>query len=292
MTVYYFLLVVSIVLAVCKSSLYNSYAKNNATTLRATFHFNTVSYGVAAIVALVGTLIGQRSFSVATVLCAFFYAAIVFGLQTISIIAMSVGAMSTTAICVMYGMIIPSVAGPIFWAEPIGFLQIVGIVMMIVSLWFLKGKTPPESRKKTNKWILLALVAFVLSGMAGVMEKIHQSTSGREERTSFVFVACVFMFAFSVLGGLITYIKREKKQAAVFPILAIPSGLVIGFYSMVNLTLSGKLDSMIYYPIANGGAMILTVVASVMIFKEKFDRSRIIGTVVGILGILFLSLPL
>ena len=61
---------------------------------------------------------------------------------------------------------------------------------------------------------------------------------------------------------------------------------------MVNLTLSGKLDSMIYYPIANGGAMILTVVASVMIFKEKFDRSRIIGTVVGILGILFLSLPL
>ena len=60
---------------------------------------------------------------------------------------------------------------------------------------------------------------------------------------------------------------------------------------MVNLTLAGKLDSIIYYPIANGGAMILTVLVSVIVFREKFDRLRIIGTVVGILGILFLSLP-
>lgn len=291
MIVYYFLLAVSIVLAVCKSSLYNSYAKNNETTLRSTFRFNTVSYGAAAMVALVGALVSRGTFSAATVLCAFFYAAIVFSLQTISIIAMSVGAMSTTAICVMYGMIIPSVAGPIFWKEPIGVLQIAGIIMMLVSLWFLKGKTPPENRKKTNKWILLALVAFILSGMAGVMEKIHQSTDGREERMSFVFVACIFMFMLSVLGGFIAPGGREKRQALSIPLLAIPSGLVIGFYSIVNLTLSGKLASMIYYPIANGGAMILTVLVSVVIFKERFDRLRIIGTVVGILGILFLSLP-
>ena len=289
--VYYFLLAVSIVLAVCKSSLYNSYAKNNATTLFSTFRFNTISYGAAAIIALGGTLISQETVSAATVLCALFYAIFVFSLQTISIIAMSVGAMSTTAICVMYGMIIPSIAGPIFWKEPIGFLQIAGIIMMIVSLWFLKGKTPPENKKMTNKWILLALVAFILSGMAGVMEKIHQSTDGAGERMSFVFVACIFMFAFSVIGGFITYKKREKNPVSVVPLLAIPSGLVIGFYSMVNLTLAGKLASIIYYPIANGGAMILTVLVSVIVFREKFDRLRIIGTVVGILGILFLSLP-
>ena len=289
--IYYFLLAVSIALAVCKSSLYNSYAKSNETTLFSTFSFNTISYGVAAIIALVGMLISRENVSVATVLCALFYAIIVFSLQTISITAMSVGAMSTTAICVMYGMIIPSVAGPIFWKEPIGFLQIVGIIMMIVSLWFLKGKTPPENRKTTNKWILLALVAFVLSGMAGVMEKIHQSTNGREDRMTFVFVACIFMFIFSVIGVFVTKKSQEKDRVSTFPLLSIPSGLVIGFYSMVNLTLAGKLDSIIYYPIANGGAMILTVLVSVIVFKEHFDKPRIFGTIIGLLGILCLSIP-
>ena len=99
------------------------------------------------------------------------------------------------------------------------------------------------------------------------------------------------MFMFSVLGGFVAPKSREKRQMASIPLLAIPSGLVIGFYSMVNLTLSGKLDSMIYYPIANGGAMLLTVLMSVAVFKEHFDKLRTIGTIIGLIGILCLSIP-
>ena len=122
--IYYFLLAVSIILAVCKSSLYNVYAKKNIAGLGATFRFNAVSYGVAAAIALIGMLVGSESISPVTVICALFYAIIVLSLQTVSITAMSVGTMSVTAICVMYGMIIPSLAGPIFWQETIGILQI------------------------------------------------------------------------------------------------------------------------------------------------------------------------
>ena len=288
---YWFLLVVSIVLAVCKSSLYNIYAEKETPALNQIFHFNTISYGGASIVALIGLLINGEGISGMTVLCAFFYAIIVAGLQTISITAMGAGAMSTTAICVMYGMIIPSVAGPIFWKESIGALQIVGIIIMIFSLWLIKGKTPDEGKGISKKWMILAGVAFVLSGMAGVMEKIHQSTEAREERMSFVFVACAFMFAFSLAARFITNKKKEAKTTKRIVLLAALSGLVIGSYSTVNLTLSGKLDSMIYYPIANGGAMLLTVFVSVIAFRERFDKTRIVGTVLGLLGILLLSIP-
>ena len=195
--IYYILLLVSIILTVCKSSLYNSYAQKSEPTMDSTFRFNSISYGVAVVVALIGMLINSDKLSAATVICAFFYAAIVISLQTISITAMRVGAMSTTAICVMYGMIIPSIAGPIFWKETIGILQIAGIIMMLVSLWLIKGKSPAEEKKMSKKWTILAIFAFLLSGMAGVMEKIHQSTEARSEKMSFVLVACSFMFAFS-----------------------------------------------------------------------------------------------
>jgi drug/metabolite transporter (DMT)-like permease len=290
--IYYFLLVASIVLAVCKSSLYNSYAKKSAPTLGATFRFNAISYGVAALIALIGMLLGMQKLSLTTVLCAFFYAVIVISLQTISITAMRVGAMSTTSICVMYGMIIPSVAGPIFWHEPTGLLQIAGILMMLISLWLIKGKGRDEKSAKTKSWIILAAFAFFFSGMAGVMEKIHQSTAARDEKMPFVFVACIFMFTFSLVAGAIVRGKKEGKEKLSFDPIPLLSGLVIGFYSSVNLILAGKLDSMIYYPIANGGAMLLTVLVSVIVFKERFDRMRIIGTGLGLLGILCLSIPI
>ena len=289
--IYYFLLAASIVLAVCKSSLYNSYAKKSNPTLGATFRFNAISYGVAALIALIGMLVSAEGISLTTVLCAFFYATIVISLQTISITAMRVGAMSTTSICVMYGMIIPSVAGPIFWHEPTGFLQIAGILMMLISLWLIKGKTQEERSAKTKSWIILAAFAFLLSGMAGVMEKIHQSTAAKDEKMPFVFTACIFMFAFSLIAGAISRRKGEKGEKISFDPIPLLSGLVIGFYSSVNLILAGKLDSMIYYPIANGGAMLLTVFVSAIVFKERFDRMRMIGTGLGLLGILCLSIP-
>lgn len=289
--IYYLLLVVSIILAVCKSSLYNSYAKKEP-TLGSTFHFNSISYGIAAVIALIGVLISSENLSITTVICAIAYALIVVSLQTISITAMRVGAMSTTSICVMYGMIIPSIAGPIFWKETIGALQIVGILMMIVSLWLIKDKSPTQEKSTTKKWTVLAIFAFILSGMAGVMEKIHQSTGAKDERLFFVFVACACMFVFSVVAGMIIRKKSEKIPAKSTAFIAMGSGLVIGLYSTVNLILSGKLDSMIYYPIANGGAMLLTILMSVIIFKERFDKPRIIGTIIGLLGILCLSLPI
>jgi len=289
--IYYFLLAASIMLAVCKSAFYSAYAKKSGSSLSATFRFNAVSYGVAAVIALIGALVSQESVSAITVLCAFFYAMIVLGLQTASITAMSVGTMSVTAICVMYGMIIPSVAGPIFWKEPIGKLQIPGIILMILSLWFLKEKTHTDNRGMSKKWVFLAIVAFILSGMAGVMEKIHQSTQGKEERMPFVCIACLFMFVFSVLAVWIMQKKHENDPQSKIPLLAILSGIIIGFHASVNLILAGKLDSMIYYPIANGGAMILTVLVSAVVFRERFDKPKLLGVVLGLLGILLLSMP-
>jgi FtsH-binding integral membrane protein len=139
--------------------------------------------------------------------------------------------------------------------------------MMIVSLWFIKGKTPEEKKNLSKKWTMLAILAFVFSGMAGVMEKIHQSTEAKTEKLPFVFVACAVMFAFSIVLSLATRKKEEKVSIRSTLSVAAVSGLVIGLYSTVNLTLSGNLDSMIYYPIANGGAMLLTVLVSVVIFN-------------------------
>ena len=293
MIIYYLLLLVSIILTVSKSSLYNSYAKREKPTLFKTFKFNSLSYTVASLVALVAIFFGEPTISVSTVICAVFYAVIVFSLQTISITAMTLGAMVTTSIAVMYGMIIPSLAGPLFFDEPFGILQGVGISLMLLSLWMLRDKSSGEKKPSSKKWLVLAAVAFILSGMAGLMEKIHQTTEGKEEKASFVLTACIVMLFFSVIMAF--SFKKKEKFELLTPSLLLPallSGVVIGLYSIVNLTLAGKLNTMIYYPVANGGAMLLTVIVSCVLFGEPLDKRKIIGVITGILGIVCLSLPI
>ena len=133
--------------------------------------------------------------------------------------------------------------------------------MILGSLWFLKEKDKNQATAK--KWVILAAIAFVLSGMAGLMEKIHQSTDGRSEKAMFVFIACLCMLLFSVFVGFSMRKKDTKKvEQKTLLVMGTGAGTIIGFYSLINLTLAGELNSMIYYPIANGGAMLITVIVS------------------------------
>ena len=285
---YYILLVVSIILTVVKSSLYNSYAKFAKPDRHGIFAFNMVCYGAAVIAAM---LLGpDGKVSLPTVICAFFYAATVCALQGLSVYAMKIGPMSASALIALYGMIIPTIAGPIFWNEPFGIMQFAGVSLILISMWLLSNGE--KSEKSVNKkWISVIIVVFFLSGFAGVIEKIHQSTDGRDEKAMFLLIAYFIMFLFSFAGKIISRPKAEKLASLKKTLITgIVSGLIIGVYAFINLTLAGKLNSMVYYPVANGGALILTVIVSATIFREKCSKKNIIGIIIGLTAVMMLSI--
>lgn len=285
----YILLALSVFLAVLKTTIYNSYAKKVDPDSAGVMRFNAISYGIAAIIAL-GIGAGS-SVSLSTLIVAVFYAVVVCSLQTLSVIAMKIGPMSSTSLMVLYGMIIPAIAGPIFWKEKISILAVIGIIFILASMWLLR-KEEAQSKAISKRWSALVIILFFLSGFAGVLEKIHQSTDGREEKSMFLFVAYLIMFFVSVVG----YFANRKNTGAesLKPMMAYGgiSGIVIGVYAFTNLTLAGGLNSMIYYPVANGGAMLFTVLISVAVFKEKCTKRHIVGFAIGFISILLLSLPI
>ena len=147
----YILLVVSVFLAVLKSTIYNSYAKNIVPDSAGVLRFNAISYGIAAMVAL--CMGAGNTLSLSTLIVALFYAVVVCSLQTLSVIAMKIGPMSSTSLMVLYGMIIPAVAGPIFWGEKFGVLNAVGIILVLISMWLL-NKEETKCKTKTVSTII------------------------------------------------------------------------------------------------------------------------------------------
>ena len=214
--IYYLLLALSVCFAVGKSSVYNAFAKGRTPGIVGVLSFNAVSYGTAAVIALAVMLTGDCGVSPSTLLSALLYAVTVFSLQTVSILAMKRGDMALTSVSVMYGMILPALAGPLFWHEPFGILQGVGIVLVVGSLGLLGGA---GGVRIVRTWIPMAVAAFLLSGMAGISEKIHQSTEGRDERGQFVFLACAMMLLLSLSARALLRKRSKETAASVKPLI-------------------------------------------------------------------------
>ena len=284
----YVLLLLSIVLGVCKSGIYNRFAKAEKPDAGGIFTFNAVSYGTAAIVTF---LLGVgKDISYVTFACAAVYAVFVFSLQALSVAAMRTGPMSLTSLFVLYGMIIPSLAGPIFWREKFGVFQAVGIAVMLISVWLLRdrGETATAAGRK---WVIMVVLCFLFSGLAGVVEKVHQTSGSKGERIMFLFTACSMMFILSLIGRAAVHGRSGRRVRGSDLLLGASSGAIVSFYSQINLTLAGSLDSLIYYPVANGGALLLTVLVSAVVFREKLTGRRLVGFVAGLASIILLSVP-
>ena len=281
------LLILSIILGSSKSAVYNNHAKKTNPDTGGIFAFNAASSGIALLVIILSG--GSISVSPFTVFCAVMYALIVLTLQTLSVFAMKSGSMSIISALVVYGLIIPALAGPVFWKEPLNALQIPGIILIFVSFFLLKQKSDKKN-ELSGKWLAAAVFCFIFSGLAGLMEKVHQTSLFSTEKSGFLFTAYAVMFLFSLV---ITFIKRSDiKPSQWRPTLlhGVLSGVIMGFYCRINLTLAGTLKSLVYYPVSNAGGLLLTFALSVILFKEKFTKTQLAGFIIGLAAIILLSI--
>ena len=285
--IYYILLACSIVLAVVKSAFVKRYSQDKAHQTSRIFFFNLVVYGLAAVLQLCIT--GLPTFAFATVLPAAGYALCCYLMQLFLMKSMAIGSMALSSLFCMYGMLLPTVAGPLFFKEDFSVWQGVGVALMLLAIFFSVDIRKGENTGKT--WLLFALLTLVFSGMVGVFEKVHQSGPTKADISSFLSIAFLLI---ALLNAVTLYPVRRKETApAHFESglwIAALTGLIVIFYSRINLTLAGALDTMLYYPVSNGGAVLLTLIVSVTIFREPLRRNHILCFIFGTSAILLLGM--
>lgn len=233
--------------------------------------------------------------------------AIAFGLTTaiqrvVHLQALEMGPFSYTSVIVSLSMLIPTLSGAVVWGEHIYPIQIVGIVLMVGCL-ILSVDFAGEQKKSSLKWLLFCGLAFLGNGAIGIMQKLHQNTVYKEELNQFLVIAFIASALFSVIM-IITSKKtdkvrtieaeesQKKKLLTLKPIMImIVGGLCIGISNVLNLYLSGAMDSAVFFPVVNGGCLILTTLSALFMFKEKLSTKRWIGIIFGIISVILLCNP-
>ena len=290
-----FILTMSAALLVGIARKYN--AQRSGGALAPLVTFNTVNAVVCSVVLLLWGGFGATS--TYTVLLG-----IVFGLTTAAqmiayLKALEIGPMSYTTIIVSCSTLMSALSGAIFWQEKLAWAHIVGLVLMLVS--FALSIEKKEGEKKSSAlWLTLSLIAFLGTGMIGIMQKIHQSSEHKAELNSFLIVA--FLTAFVCNAALLCYTKHrdgtltfrfEKPDRAKLILLGVMvvAGTCAAVNNKLNLFLSGVVPSAVFFPIVNGGNLVLTTIVAVLVFREKLTKTQWIGVGAGILSVLFLCNP-
>ena len=210
--------------------------------------------------------------------------------------AQACGSFAYTSVIVALSAIIPSMSGPVLFGEKVTVSQFAGIGLMIICIILSPENDGGERRAVNLKWLLFCTVAFVFSGAVGVVQKIHQNNAAHKAEMPALLLTCFFV-SFALSGiRLITERRRMKKSGeslnkltlAVLLFTAV-SGHCISFPHTINLFLSGRLASVVFFPTINLCPMLLTMLYAVFGFKERLTAKQWAGIAVGILSTVFVS---
>ena len=289
-------LILSLAAALVGSIAKKYYTDKEPTGLSGGFVFNAVACLTAAVILLCWGGFGASS--VFTIVLGVAFGAVT-ALQGITnIAALQVGPMSYTSVIISFSTLISSLSGVMFFDESLGWAQIVGMVLMLAS-FVLAAKSDVDEKKANLKWLFLCLIAFVATGGIGVMQKVHQSSEYRDELNAFLIIAfvssavlCAFFAALMKRReSRFAEEKNGKRQVWLLLGIMIASGACVAVNNKFNLYLSGVMDSAVFFPIVNGGGLVLTTLAAVLLFKEKLSTKQWIGVVLGIASVVFLCNP-
>jgi len=280
----YILLILSMLSIVLQNGLFNTVSKRKRKTKEDTFYYNSFLYVVCFL--LFTFLAIGKSWSFYSVVLGLLFGIITMLSNFFKMEALSKGPMHITILVTTSSMIIPAISGPIFFHEKFSVGKIAAVIVLI---GFIYISLKQDRQSGWNiRWIVSCVMAFLFQGVIGILQKIHQTSVYKEEL--FVFLATAFLVScvFSrVMSG-----KSEKRTTftGIDYSFALICGVCTFTMNFINLKLSGILPSQLFFPLVNGGSILLTSIVSVVIFKEKLNKRQVVGIGGGLLALILLCL--
>lgn len=212
-----------------------------------------------------------------------------------SLKAMQIGPFSYTQIIIALSIVIPTVSG-LFWGETITISQWIGIALVIVCIVLSTEKAGDTEKRATKKWLITAVSSSVMVGMMCIIQKYHQSSEHADELPAFLvscFVVWVIFAAILLTTKLLSKDEYDKKISFRFKPshigIILATGVALSICHIVNLSLSGKIDAAILFPVINICPLMLTTLAGIVLFKERISKRRWIGIAIGLVSMIFIG---
>lgn len=278
-----FWIFISILSVVSKDCITNMLCKTKLKTANDINSFNAVSYFICIIV--FGILLISEQISWFTVIVALLFGVVTAVSAMYNMLALSTGPMHLTMLIITSSMIIPTLSG-VFFGEKFSILKFITCFVLIGFIYLSLDKA--NGKKINKKWYFFCALSFVLQGAIGVIQKIHQSSEHKNETAGFLFVTFICSIIFVVLKNKskVEFKTLGRRNVS----FAIICGICVVAMNYINLKLSGILPSQLFFPLINGSCIVLSSLASLILFREKLNSKQLVGLIGGIASLIAICL--
>ncbi|MBQ2743213.1 MAG: hypothetical protein IJF32_10465 [Oscillospiraceae bacterium] len=283
------------ILAATKVLTQSRYAKKNTKGIADSAMFNALVFATMGLIAFLLSDISEIDLSL-------FVGAAFFGFFNVSFqmlyqIALSCGPTSITALIASLASIVPLIASAVFYKEPLSPVNLVGVVLIIVTLVInadIKrdiGEGKPKN--VSRKWFLLIMLAFCGNSLGMISQQLYAKTTGATSSSAFVACSsCVAsVVALAVYGVL--RIKGERMSYKLTPMKLLPCvavGAVLGVFQIIHTYAMSVIPGTVLFPTYSAGATIAIALGSTLVFRERLSRAQCFSLIFGIAAIVLINI--
>ena len=201
--------------------------------------------------------------------------------------AISQGPVSLTSLIGNCAFIPATWFGVLYANERVSAFQIVGMCLMLSAL-FLCINPKKSGEQLSLKWLLSCLAFFCAGGLIGMFYKVFGKSDAAGEVNAMMLSASVVSCALFFLVGILVNktgkqgLPKIHRASLLYILLAGITGCV---YIRLNVALSAVIPSAIFFPVANGGIVVVTTIVGALAFREKLNRTQISGVLLGLLAL-------
>lgn len=205
------------------------------------------------------------------------------------------GPMSLTSVISNACVVLPIAVGCIFYREVMTFNQILGIVLLGITLALPCFEGSNSSGKISWQWFPLILAAFFFNGMGAVLLNIYGRVADAAGRNAYLSIG-YFTGAFLYLLISLFHHKRMGLRpekgffSPMLTIVLVASALGSFIGNGILMSLNTRMPATILYPMVNGGIGVLVAIVSCTVFKERLTILKFLAILTGIASIVFLNL--
>ena len=209
------------------------------------------------------------------------------------VLAIKNGSLAKTTLITSYSLLVPAFAGLIVLRESLGIPMVIGMILLVVSLWltnYKKGKGG-EKERITLKWVIYVAIGFVGNGMCSTVQKLTPHFLGADINQNLYMIAALGLSSAVLISA--SFLTKEtglKETLKIGAPLSLLDGLFNGAVNYLAIYLNQFIPASVMFPVLSAGEIILIVPYALLVRREKFTAAQWAGFCVGVVSVVLLNL--
>lgn len=215
------------------------------------------------------------------------------------LLSVRTGAYMMVEVFLLLGVVVPIALCRVFFNEAIGVWQIVGIVVLLVAVFIMCTYNSSIKGRMSVGSFMLLLLCGLSNGVADFSQKLFVKSSPEGSIAAFNFYTYVFA-AVVLLVAYLIFRQADKRSggeirkpfSVIKPIwyFVVIMAVCLFANSFFKTLAAQYIDAVQLYPLNQGCSVILSLLMSSLIFKERINAKCIVGICLSFVALLMINL--